>query len=210
MCVTSCSYNGSFPENLLSVPPSYCQSFPTYHPAVCSSIIHNISIWKLNVERNLVTPSTFSIDRSEPAACLSARVAQLQILLRVLHYLLGTPLCSPWHVDDVSWIVDHGHVQRAIVIRVLIFNTSNNNIDRDQHFYQKLSCILFRWVLFLQISTHLHHDARNYVMTLQARIAKSQNVIWSTCYKLWDWGVQIQRNPWSPTDPGYVYWIAES
>lgn len=112
MCVTSCSYNGSFPENLLSVPPSYCQSFPTYHLAAYS-IIYNISIWKLNVERNLVTPCTFSIDRSEPAA-LSAWVAQLQIL-RVIHYLFGTPLCSRCHVDDVSRIVDD-HVQRAIVI----------------------------------------------------------------------------------------------
>jgi len=130
----------AFPENLLSVPPSYCQSFPTYHPAAACSIIHNIPIWKLKVERNLdVTPSTFSIDRSEPAA-LSARVAQLQILIRVIHYLLGLNStvflmtcwwcfmncrrsCTACHSD--SWD--------------LIFNTSNINIDRDQHFHQKVA-----------------------------------------------------------------------
>lgn len=119
MCVTSCSYNGSFPENLLSVPPSYCQSFPTYHPAVCSSIIHNISIWKLNIERNLVTPSTFSIDRSEPAACLVSKSCSCNCRYYSEFYIIFSELhlCSRWLVDDVSWIVDHGHVQRAIVIR---------------------------------------------------------------------------------------------
>lgn len=112
MRVTSCSYSGSFPESLLSMPPSYCQSFRMYHPAAYS-IIYNISIRKFNVERNLVTPCTFSIGRAKPAA-LSARVAQLQIL-RAIHYLFGTPVCSRCHVDGVSWIVD-GHVQRAMLI----------------------------------------------------------------------------------------------